>query len=845
MKSYRKTKNLFKVINLLFTWITITSARSLAQIIPDNTLPNNSQVVQQGEINRIEGGTVGKSNLYHSFKEFSLKTGSTAYFNNPDFIKVILTRITGSNVSTIDGSIKNNGATLFFINPNGIIFGPNTKLEIGGSLIASSAKRIMFPDGFHFGIDSPYNNNFSDKYPNGLDFGPNPGAIRVQGSGNSLFFANPNAPIGSPILEPKGEQPNFSVPSGSLLGLIGGDVSFEGGVIAAPSGAIEIGSVGTQGIVNFEQVSGKLAFDYSKIPSFRNVQLIGRSLIEASGIFNGGIHIQSNNLNISDRSLILDSNFGSQQQDSIKIDAFGSVLIDSLTPENFLLQITPQGKFNGIPFGGIYTQNFSNGESAKIDITAQNLTLKNFSALDSFNFGSGKGGDIYGKIENDLSIFGEPPIKNAFLPSSISSFTIKGKAGNIYLTGKNLSLFDGALSLSQTFGEGRTGNVSYNFSNDIYIDGAFSVDSSLKNFISSTLGVVSTLLGDEGNVSITSNNLYLQNGGKISSTSNGIGEAGDITIFTRGLLKVSGQSPGSTDVFNRSRIISSVERTNSFLGQIFKTSENLSGKAGNISILADRLEINEGLIGVSNNGEQEGGNIQALANDIKLNNGLILANSINNSGGSITLTARNQILLLNKSSISTSSEGVGGNITANSALFVGDSSSGLSANSINNFGGKITVNSPARAISPEFTITATSALGSSFNGTILFNTFANDPTNYITPISSKITPPNPLKPCDPQNPSPGVDFIGAGGFPQSADETADVSLNWQQKPIQTSQISTDPKSGEKIHWVEPGAIVKNPNGTVSFVVNAPGADQKLSSNTCLQADVSQPFKPQN
>lgn len=134
----------------------------LAQIIPDNSLgearshlTTNAQI--KGELaDRIDGGVARNTVLFHSFSEFNIGDSQRVYFANPTGIESIFSRVTGSDVSAIMGTLGvDGGADLFLLNPNGIIFGENARLDIAGSFMATTADSFDFGDGQIFSAVDP------------------------------------------------------------------------------------------------------------------------------------------------------------------------------------------------------------------------------------------------------------------------------------------------------------------------------------------------------------------------------------------------------------------------------------------------------------------------------------------------------------------------------------------------------------------------------------------------------------------------------------------------------------------------------------------------------------------
>ncbi len=98
-------------LGVLGTIAISVNDRAIAQIVPDASLGAERSVVTPNTVirglpsDRIDGGAIRRSNLFHSFQQFSIGAGRGAYFANPAGIENILSRVTGNSRSEILGRL--------------------------------------------------------------------------------------------------------------------------------------------------------------------------------------------------------------------------------------------------------------------------------------------------------------------------------------------------------------------------------------------------------------------------------------------------------------------------------------------------------------------------------------------------------------------------------------------------------------------------------------------------------------------------------------------------------------------------------------------------------------------
>src|SRR3954468_296231 len=115
-----------------------------AQIITDGSVGPQVRLTRPHVEIGANLGTRSGANLFHSFEKFGIATGQTATFTGPGDIRNVISRVTGGEISNIDGTraFRFGKADLYFLNPAGVMFGPNARLDVHGSFHVSTAHEL-------------------------------------------------------------------------------------------------------------------------------------------------------------------------------------------------------------------------------------------------------------------------------------------------------------------------------------------------------------------------------------------------------------------------------------------------------------------------------------------------------------------------------------------------------------------------------------------------------------------------------------------------------------------------------------------------------------------------------
>ena len=604
------------------------------------------------------GAALGKqvgANLFQSFGRFGLTAGESATFSGPATIGNVIGRVTGGNPSSINGQLRSTiaGASLYLINPSGVVFGPKATVNVSGSFHASTANYLELADGAKFRATMPRGSTLSAAPPAAFGFlNARAAAITVNGSA-----------LG---------------PVAGTLGLVGGKVSIRGGRLTAPGGTIQVTSVAGAGDVPVDpQKTAALT-----VRKFGAVGIAGGSALDVDNQKargpGGSVLIRAGRLTIAGSEIDAD-NFGAGSGGQIALRGDRRIALEkrrrcarlrrrpgrrrphrSLDRTRWRLCRRCQQRAD---------RQRRDGCGRPVLVDAGRLTLSGGAALGSLAEGVGRAGAV-AVTSRSMVVDGRADNSNATEIGSRTSGS--GRAGNVTVKTGNLAVRGNGEINSITFGPGDAGSVSIDVAQALSIDAGSSP--LLTGISTQSNNAAST--GNAGSLTIDAGSLAIDRGGQITASTSGLGASGDVSIAVAGKLAIDGAGVSrGTGIFANTtaakggdagdiavaaanaQILTNGEISSSTLG---------SGDAGDVSVrIKGALTIDgsreTGLTGIaSNNGEAgatgNAGKVGVRAQVLALRaDGEISSSTLGaGNGGTVHVTAPN--LTVDDASISSDSQ---------------------------------------------------------------------------------------------------------------------------------------------------------------------------------------------
>jgi len=792
-----------------FVLIAFCTETSLAQSIRADTSLSTS-VSSTDSLNfTISGGEVKGDNLFHSFDVFSVPEMGSARFDNPTDVVNIISRVTGGVSSVVDGLIQASSANLFLINPDGIIFEENARLDIGGSFVGTTAQQVEFADGgvgFSAIASSTSPPLLNVSAPAGLQLGSASREVRVNDAGYGVISAFPLRLDGSAGLR---------VEAGKTLALVGNGVVLNGGVIATPGGRVELGSVqqGTVLLPADSAMSDQWVLNYKEVQKFGDVELLSESLIETSdllfssmspaptgyGASGGSVQVQGRQVSILDGSVATIQNFGDQSSGDIRIQASDVLNLEGTDS-------------TGEVHSGLVTTSFGQGKGGNINIDASRLYFTEGAEVTTGTFGPAISGDIsvfavdevyfelnaavdsesgrvfstsynsgdIGSIDVEVSA-GQLTIEDSGIASQNAG---SGIGGQVNVTAEKIVLTNAGSIASAALGTGPGGDVT------VTADTIDVVGVDPNTFFPTTIAVSTTNSGSAGSLTIATQRLRLLDGGRVDASTFSTGNAGTVTVTATESVEVIGAVFGS---INPSLISSGANKIDPALRGFFEAQGIIvptlpSGDSGDVAIDTPSLTVADGAqVTVRNDGFGNAGLLTVDAETVRLiGNGSITASTRQGSGGNIRLDVQDVLLLRQGSQISAEAgnAGNGGNLFLASPVLVALENSDIVANAFEGAGGNIDVvaqgivgTSFRDGLTDQSDITASSRFGVS--GVVAVTTVEVDPGESVVALPENVVDVDRqvVAGCSASEQGQFV-ATGRGGFPSDPAVRIDENRPW-------------------------------------------------------------------
>lgn len=681
--------------------LAATPATAAGQIVTDGSvgaggmLPvlNGVTVISQD----LGQTSANGANLLHSFSNFDVAAETEARFIGDASLLNIIARVTGGGISDIDGLVSVVGpseANLFLINPAGVAVTDGARFDVPGSLFLSTAHQLHFADGSNVPMAAVTPAGaLSVSAPESFGFLGGQGAISIAGvRGDFLPRATELTVVASDISM---QNAAFRVGGLSLVatgpGAIGvdladaasdadptGDLTLrntrlfatpfqsDGGHIDIAAGDVTLDTSSAQARTSTRRDAGDVHVRSQSLQIYGGGYL-GSQTTDAGNA--GEVVIDANEISLTAHGSIRSNTSGAGNAGLVHINADRLLVDGSQTP--------------GVPgVSGIFAQGNSGatGNAGVIRITAQDVTLDNKGRIIVRAFGDGDGGNIVidtttltARAESVVSAtsFGDGDAGSvtvraqtitldggALAADSNLGGATGGVGGAIVVEANALHLDHGGQIRTTTFSDRGAGSIRVSVSGEITLSG----DSFIASDNEIAEGARSLPRGNAGSVQVEAESLTLRGRSRISSQSNGHGDAGDVTVDVHGALELIATDTAA----NRPKIGSTSFR---------------SGDAGSVTVTAGSILLDGG----------------ALASQAAGTAGLKTAGSvIIRTTGEINASNGAEILTTNRSATTGSNAGSIDIETGGDIILTG--ASVIQSNAQNGTAGSISINLPETAI---------------------------------------------------------------------------------------------------------------------------------------------------
>lgn len=556
------------VVCCAFVLMSFFGGPSSAEIVTDGTVgPVQNMAGPHFQIGS-ELGTIRGANLFHSFQTFNIYTGESATYTGPASIENVISRITGGEISTINGLLRSEvgRADFYFINPSGVIFGPNAQVNVPGAFHVSTATELRFEDDTVYNATDTGASTLSLAQPESFGFlSPQPASITVTGS--RLEFT----PDGYESLS----AGDVTIQDGASLVSAGGDIRItaigdSGGVLPL---AAEPGDSAASGTVT---VTGASTIDVSGTEGSESVALRGGQVEVADSM----VAADHSGNEAAGGQILLEADSVRVINSDIRAQVFGAGRGNDILVVADDLEVDAATATDGRSCLKTRVMSGASGAAGDVRVEATEVTLTNGGQLSSIieDGGMGQGGTV--KVEATDSIIIESSNEVGFFSGiySTSLSEVGADGGDILIDAPDahVTIADGGVLQGGTAGPGDSGSISIE-ADELHILDEVAVWTCTQGS------------GAGGNVTIAANRSVLLDNAEIDTSSYDTGAAGHI-LLTSGELSLLNNSEILADTYS-------------------------SRDAGSITISADLIELREGRLSATTGNTGKAGEIRLEARD--------------------------------------------------------------------------------------------------------------------------------------------------------------------------------------------------------------------------------------